>query len=271
MSRMRMVVIGVVGLLIGVLGAFSVSAVASTSPNFKACASSKGVLKLRHKGKCASGSKKVTVAARGPKGATGKKGPKGAQGPKGSVGGTGATGAAGAQGPQGATGPAGPGAQSVAYDIDADDAGDGKQAFIPLGDVATAVPACIVENGIANASLSLTFKNDAYIHGSADNETQGSGATFTLLSGSASTNAPAQWSSITIEPGLLSNGQRSARWDAAVASTSAGTAYGDLNFVVNTTNADGTPVVDTVSASLFASATRCQLIAMVTPTSSSDH
>ena len=265
MSRNRSVVIGLTGLLVGVVGAFSVSAAAAPTPGLQACASASKVLALVSHKKCASGFTRVTVGAQGPKGATGPKGVVGAQGPEGATGAAGATGARGPQGLPGAAGPTGPGGQTFVYDS----TGGQKGTLYPLADSGVFFPACDVLGGTGTAALILGFNKDAYVHGSADDESQGAGASDQQTNGTVTTTMPAHWSSVTVEPADAGSNQRVVKW--IVSADSSGTAYVDLRLLVNTSTTDGNPVVDQVSASLFASSTRCQVIATLTPSTVVDH
>ena len=160
----------------------------------------------------------------------------------------------------------------MAYDTTAVGA---KEKTIQLGDAATLQASCIVSSGGgATAGIGLQFNSvDAYAHGSADNEAQGTGSSGIQQSGSTISTLSHGWSSVTVQPGVDTGSSRLLAYAAQVTGSTSSTATGyvDVNFVVNTTNSDGTPVVDTVTASEFASATRCQLIVMVTPTALADH
>ncbi|HEX7739084.1 MAG TPA: collagen-like protein [Marmoricola sp.] len=270
MTRNRKIAVGGAGLLVGVVGAFSVSAAATTAPTFTACTTTAHVLTLIKNGKCASGQTKVTLDAKGPVGATGAKG---LAGPKGPVGATGAKGATGPKGATGATGAQGPAAtQSVAYDITSGE----KLKTFHVGDSATLEPLCnVINGGGANAVLAMSFSGvDAYVHGTANNVSQGTGETVHETNGGTTVRSiPAGWSSVTQEAATSSSGPRTLAYSSAVSGTtsSTATAYVDLDFLLNTTSSDGTPIADTVSASMFASATRCQLILTISPATLVDH
>lgn len=111
----RPLLFGVTGLLVGaLLAGTGVALAASSSSGTKACATSRGYLRLANSaGKCPKHTTKVTLGARGRTGPTGPKGARGATGPQGEQGETGPQGGAGPQGeqgPKGDTGPQGPGA-----------------------------------------------------------------------------------------------------------------------------------------------------------------
>lgn len=275
MSRNRSVVIGLTGLLVGVVGAFSVSAAAAPTPGLQACASSAGVLALVSNRKCASGSTRVAVGAQGPKGATGPRGTTGVQGPKGATGPVGATGARGPGGLPGGVGAQGPQGQTVVYSTGG--AAD-RSKSIAVGNSGSVTPSCHTTSTGAGwdvqVGLLMQFQGvDAYVHGSVDNETQGADAQAGQVSGGLSTGVSAHWSSVAVEPDVAIGNVRTLDYlgDVQAPLTATDSAYLDLRLLVNTTNAEGTPVVATVSASLFASSYRCQVIATVTPSTLVDH
>ncbi|HEX7739082.1 MAG TPA: collagen-like protein [Marmoricola sp.] len=270
MSRSRWVVFGVAGLLVAVVGALTVSASASPTPGLQACASSASVLALVSNKKCASGSTRVAVGAQGPKGATGPRGTTGVQGPKGAAGPVGATGARGPVGLPGGAGPAGPKGQTVVYDITSGT----RTTAVPISDAGYLTPNCGVGNGAGDASVEFTFSGvDAYAYGSANRVSAGTGADVQRASGGTVTDVPGGWSSQALEVGVTAGTARYLAYDASVppASPTTTSAYVHLDLLVSTTTASGTPVVDKVVGSLFASSTRCQLITTVTPSTLVDH
>jgi hypothetical protein len=77
-------VIGISSVLVGLAGVSTAAVQASSSgQHFKACATKSGTLSLLKGGKCAKHTKKVTLAASGPRGARGPKGERGGTGPAG--------------------------------------------------------------------------------------------------------------------------------------------------------------------------------------------
>ena len=106
-SRVAAVVAGAL-VLVG-LGYGAAVATGAGEPAVSVCVTKKNVVvSASRTSRCPSGSHKISVGVKGPRGVTGPAGPSGATGPTGATGATGAEGATGATGPAGATGPTGP-------------------------------------------------------------------------------------------------------------------------------------------------------------------
>jgi hypothetical protein len=134
----------IVAFILGVATVGGIAAAAQKSKQLSACANSRGVLQvMSSKGKCPKSFSKVTISARGPRGAAGRRGPRGHAGPRGPI------------------GQAGPGAMSSVATTRSN-----TGTLVALTGTKLTVNAKCLKGG--NAQLIITGSGDYLVHGVSD-------------------------------------------------------------------------------------------------------